>query len=144
MDPPYLQDVVVVINDEESTIDKIKSTIIQLKTEKTAGPDEIIAEAIKPGGKPILSRLRSLLRMIWHTDNIPNTWKKGLIVPLFKKGDNRECKNYCDISLFSVVGKVFMKVIQQRPDRKLEQLAEEKQGGFRPKRDCCDQLFVLR
>ena len=112
MDLSRLQDVAVSINDKEPTIDEIILAIKQLKTGKTDGPDEVIAEAIKAGGKPILSRFRSLLRMIWHSDNIPNTWKKGLIVSLFKKGDNRECKNYLDISLLSAVGKVFMKVIQ--------------------------------
>ena len=118
MDPPHLQDIAISINDKEPTIDEIKFAIRQLKTGKTAGPDEVIAEAIKAGGKPVLSRLRSLLRMIWHSDNIPNTWKKGLIVPFFTKGDNRECKNYCGISLLSAVGKVFMKVMQQRLQRK--------------------------
>ena len=133
MDPPHLQGVAVSINDKEPTIDEIKFAIKQLKTEKTAPPDEVIAEAIKASGKPILSRLRSLLRMTWNSDNIPNAWKKGLIIPFFKKGDNRECKNYRGISLLSAVGKVFMKVIQERLQRKREQMAREKQAGFRQK-----------
>ena len=113
VDPLHLQDVAVSVNDKKPTIDEIKFAIRQLKTGKIAGPDEVIAETIKTGGKPILSRLCSLLRMIWHSDNISNAWEKGLIVPLFKKGDNRECKNYRGISLLSAVGEVFMKVIQQ-------------------------------
>ena len=111
VDPPHLQDVAVSINDKEPTIDEIKFAIRQLKTGKTAGLDEVIAEAIKTDGKPILSQLRSLLPMTWHSDNIPNAWKKGLIVPLFKKGDNTECKNYRGVSLLSSVDKIFMKVI---------------------------------
>ena len=61
VDPPHLQDVAVSTNDKEPTIDEIKFAIKQLKPGKTAGPDEVIAETIKAGGKPILSRLRSLL-----------------------------------------------------------------------------------
>ena len=72
VDPSHLQDVAVSISDKEPTIDEIKFAIKQLKTGKTAGPGEVIAEAIKAGGKQLLSRLRSLLRMIWHSDNIPN------------------------------------------------------------------------
>ena len=101
----------LVINDEDPTIDETKYAIKHSKIGKAAGPDEIIVEAIKAGGKPILRRLRPLLRMVWHSNIILNTWKKGLIVPLFKKGDNREWKNYHGISLLSAVGKVFMKVI---------------------------------
>ena len=132
MDLPHLQDIAVSINDKEPTIDEIKFAIRQLKTGKTAEPDQVIAEAIKAGGKHILSQLRLLLRMIWHSDNIPNSWKNGLIVPLFKKGDNGECKNYRGISLLSAVGKVFMKVIQQRLQQKREQEAREEQTGFLP------------
>ena len=58
MDPPHLQDLAVSINDKEPIIDEIKFAIKQLNTRKTAGPDEVIAEAIKASGKPILSRLR--------------------------------------------------------------------------------------
>ena len=144
VDPAHLQDVAISINDKEPTIDEIKFAIKQLKLGKTAGPDEVIAETIEAGGKPILGRLRSLLQMIWHSDNIPNTWKKRLIVPLFKKGDNGECKNYRGISLLSAVGKVFTKVIQQRLQQKREQVAREEQAGFRPERGCCDQIFVPR
>ena len=63
-----------------------------------------------------------------------------MIVPLFKKDDNRECKNYRGISVQSAVGKVFMKVIQQ----KQEQVVREEQAGSRPERGCCDQIFALR
>ena len=82
--------------------------------------------------------------MIWHSDNIPNALEKRLIVPLFKKGENRECKNYRGVSLQSAVGKAFMKVIQQRLQQKGEQVAREEHAGFRPERGCCDQIFVLR
>ena len=143
-DPPYLQGAAQSINDEEPSIAEIASAIKQLKSGKAAGPDEVVAEALKAGDKPLLNRLHSLLRMIWESDKIPNTWKKATIVPLLKKGDNQQCKNYRGISLLSIVGKVFMKVIQQRLQKRREQLAREEQAGFRPGRGCCDQIFALR
>ena len=57
---------------------------------------------IKAGGDTLLQRLHSLLKLIWHTERIPSAWKKAIIVPILKKGDSQECKNYRDISLLSV------------------------------------------
>ncbi len=67
-----------------------------------------------------------------------------MIIPIFKKGNSQECKNYRGISLLSVVGKVVMKIIQNRLQEHREQTSREEQAGFRPHRSCCDQIFSLR
>ncbi|RXM33269.1 LINE-1 retrotransposable element ORF2 protein [Acipenser ruthenus] len=67
-----------------------------------------------------------------------------MIVPILKKGDNRECKNYRGISLLSITGKAFMKIIQSRLQKHREQTSREEQAGFRPNRGCCDQIFAIR
>ena len=41
----------------------------------------------------------------------PNDWKKGNVVPVFKKGDKEILKNYHPISLLPVCGKIFEKLI---------------------------------
>ena len=71
-------------------------------------------------------------------------WKKAIIVPIHKKGDSRDCKNYRDISLLPMVGKVFMKIIQSRLSRYREQTSRKEQAGFRQNRGCCDHIFTLR
>ncbi|CAF1481474.1 unnamed protein product [Adineta ricciae] len=141
---PFLHDSTEPIKEDEPSIAEITSAIKQLKSGKAAGPDEIVAEALKAGGKPLIDRRHSLLRMIWQSDSIPGACKQAVIIPLFKKGHNQECKNYRGISLLSIVGKVFMKVIQQRLQSRHEQLAREKQAGFRLWRGCCNQVFTLR
>ena len=84
--------------------------------------------------RTLLQRLHSLLKLIWHTERIPSAWKKAIIVPILKKGDSQECKNYRGISLLSVVSKVFMKIIQSRLQEHREQTSREEQTGFRPHR----------
>ena len=85
----------------------------------------------------------------------PREWMQGLIFPLYKDGDDRDPLNYRGITLLSIVGKVYNRVLGDRlmkfAERKggvLEELGirpgiVEEQGGFRPGRGTIDQLFVL-
>ena len=45
---------------------------------------------------------------------VPPQWREGLIVNLFKKGDKEDPGNYRGITLLSVAGKVFCKVLNNR------------------------------
>ena len=70
-------------------------------------------------------------------------WQTGVVVPIFKKGDQRVCSNYRGITLLSLPGKVFAKVLERRVRSIVEPRIEEKQCGFRPGRGTVDQLFTL-
>ena len=66
------------------------------------------------------------------------------IVPLYKgKGDKCVCSNSIGISLLSVVGKLFGKVLIQRVRAGTECAIGEEQCGFRLGRGCMDQLSVF-
>ena len=45
---------------------------------------------------------------------MPMKWREGLIVSLFKKGDKEDPGNCRGITLLSVVGKVFCKILKGR------------------------------
>ena len=132
------------MNDDEPTIEEVKMATRTLKSGKTPGVDQVTAEAIKAGEDILLYRLHSLIRIIWRTEQVPSSWRKAVIVPIHKKGDNQECKNYRGISLLSIVGKIFMKIIQTRLQKHHEQFSREEQAGFRPGRGCADQIFSIR
>ena len=70
---------------------------------------------------------------------------KAIIVPIYKgKGDRGECKNYRGISLLSVPGKVYGRVLIEKVREVTEELVGEEQCGFRKGRGCIDQVFVMR
>uniref|UniRef100_A0A914XBV3 Reverse transcriptase domain-containing protein n=1 Tax=Plectus sambesii TaxID=2011161 RepID=A0A914XBV3_9BILA len=125
-------------------ITKVKAAIKSLKNGKAPGVDQIMTEMLKAGGDVLVQRLHTLLGIIWTAEQVPEAWKKLIIIPILKKGDNRKCKNYCGISLLSIVGKVFTKIIQSRLQKLREQTSREEQAGFRPNRGCIDQIFALR
>ena len=67
------------------------------------------------------------------------------IVPLNKgKGDKCEYSNSRGISLLSVVGKLFGRVLIKRVRAGTESAIGEKQCGFRQGRGCMDQVFAVR
>ncbi|CAF1470293.1 unnamed protein product [Adineta ricciae] len=111
-DPPRIDTPTTTIPADEPTIEQVKTAMQPLRNGKAPGADHVTAEAIKAGGNVLLRRLHALLQTIWRTEQIPPTWRKAIMVPIHKKGDNSECKNHRGISLLAIVGKVLMRTIQ--------------------------------
>ena len=62
-----------------------------------------------------------------------------MIIPIFKKGDHKQCTNYRRISLLSLPGKVYAKcreIVQSK--------LEDGQCSFCPCRSTTDQIFDLK
>ena len=64
---------------------EIKQTIMTLRSGKTAGPDEIPAEAIKADIETAVNMLYSLFSKIWEKKEVPVQWKEGIIIKLPKE-----------------------------------------------------------
>jgi hypothetical protein len=101
---------------------------------------------MKKGGQTMRDAVYEMCRAAWKLEKVPREWMQGVIVPLYKDGDNRDPLNYRGITLLSIVGKVYNRILGDR----LMKFAEregggivEEQGGFRPERGTEDQLFVL-
>ena len=65
---------------------EIKSAIKKLKSGKAAGCDSSPPEAIKAGGEVSEEVLLDLCNRIWSEEQLPEEWKKGLLIKLPKKG----------------------------------------------------------
>ena len=44
----------------------------------------------------------------------PQDWKRSVFIPIPKKGNAKECSNYCTIALISHASKVMLKILQAR------------------------------
>ena len=51
---------------------------------------------------------------IWKTEQWPQDWKRSAFIPIPKKGNAKECSNYCTIALISHHSKVILKILQAR------------------------------
>ena len=61
-------------------------------------------------------------------------WKRSLFIPVPKKGNARECSNYCTIALISHATKVMLKILQARLQHNTNQELPDAQAGFRKDR----------
>ncbi len=76
---------------------------------------------------------------------MPEDWRKAIIVPLYKgKGNRDECKNYRGISLLSVPGKIYGRILNERVMKITNKSMGDEQGGFRKGRGCVDQIFTVK
>ena len=50
-----------------------------------------------------------VFQKIWKTEHWPQDWKRSFFIPIPKKGNAKECSNYCTIALMSHAGKVMLK-----------------------------------
>ena len=81
--------------------------------------------------------LHSICEQIWKTQQWPQDWKRSVFIPVSKKGNAKECSNYCTIALISHASKVMLKILQGR----LQQYVNfELQAGFRKGRGTRDQI----
>ena len=81
--------------------------------------------------------------MVSPTAKIPHEWREAIIVPIYKKGSRAECGNYRGISLLSVVGKIYARVVCDRLRLLTDAVLMGEQGGFRVRRGCVDQILAV-
>ena len=55
-----------------------------------------------------------MYRHVWKTQQWPQNWKRSVFVPIPKKGNAKECSNYCTVALISHASKVMLKILQAR------------------------------
>ena len=67
-----------------------------------------------------------------------------MIIPIFTKGDRKQCTHYRGISLLSLPGKVYAKCLKRKRREIVESKLEDNQCYFRPGRNITDQTFTLK
>ena len=58
--------------------------------------------------------LYSISQKIWKTQQWPQDWKRSVFIPIPKKGNVKECSNYCTIAFISHTSKMMLKILQAR------------------------------
>ena len=130
--------------DEVFTAADVATAIKGIKSGKAAGEDEIRPEMLKAlTGEGILWLTR-VCQVAWKFGKTTRDWQTGVIIPIFKKGDRKQCTNYSGISLLSLPRKVYAKCLERKCREIVESKLEDGQCGFRPGRSITDQIFTLK
>ena len=75
--------------------------------------------------------LHSICQQIWKTQQWPQDWKRSVFIPVLKKGNAKECSNYCVIALIPHTSKVMLKILQVRLQQFMNWELPDIQAGFR-------------
>jgi len=126
------------------TKEEVKQALAQLRNGKAAGPDYVTADVLKANKEATVDILHPLFEKIWDKGEFPKDWKEGHLIKLPKKGDLSNCKNYRGITLLSIAGKVFNRIILERMKKVVDPHLRDNQAGFRKNRSCIDQIATLR
>ena len=132
-------------NEAVITFEEVQEAVKETRKGKAPGLDGCAAECLKSGGVSVMEWLVRLFNVCFLMGVVPSDWVSACIVPLYKgKGDKHECSNYRGISLLSVVGKVYGKILIKRIRAGTEEVICDVQGGFRRGMGCVDQVFAVR
>lgn len=74
--------------------EEFRRTMWRLKNGKAAGIDEIPGEAWKYGGEGLEKWAWEFCNRIWEGEGWPEEWREGVIVPILKKREGKEMKDY--------------------------------------------------
>ncbi len=123
----------------------MQTALAKVKAGKAAGVDGCPGECLTKGGRTIVEWLVRLFNVYAREGSVPLEWRSACVVPLFKgKGNKFECSSFRGISLLSVVGKVYERILVERIRCGTESVVGEEQSGFRKGRGCMDQVFMVR
>ena len=81
---------------------------------KASGGDVIPVKLFQILKDDAVKVVHSICQQIWKTQQWPQDWKRSVFIPIPKKGNAKECSNYCAMALISHASKVMLKILQAR------------------------------
>ena len=80
---------------------EVKWALGSIITNKTSLGDGIPVELFQILKDDAVKVLHSICQQIWKSQQWPQDWKRSVFIPIPKKGNAKECSNYCKIALIS-------------------------------------------
>ena len=90
---------------------EVKWALEIITTNKASGGDGIPGELLQILKDDAIKVSHSIHQQIWKTQQWPQDWKWSVFIPIPKKGNAKECSNYCTTALISHNSKVMLKIL---------------------------------
>ena len=107
---------------------------------KASGGDGIPVQLFQILKDDAVKVLHSICQQIWKTQQWRQDWKRSVFIPIPKKGNSKECSNYCTIALISHASKGMLKILHARLQQYVNCELPGVQAGFRKGRGTRDQI----
>ena len=126
---------------------ELKLAIKKLPSKKAPGEDGIFNQFLKHFDKPLRQEILTLSNLIWTTGEIPSSFTRSLICPIFKQGTkpSEECCSYRPIALTSCLSKLIERLVMTHLMYRLEHdgTISHFQSAYRRGRSTLDPLMRL-
>ena len=117
-----------------------------ITTNKASGSDGIPIRLFQILKDDAVKVLHSICQQIWKTQQWPQDWKRSVFIPIPKKGNAKECSNYCTVALISHTSQVMLKILQARLRQYMNRELPDVQAGFRKGRGTrsnCQHRWII-
>ena len=118
---------------------EVKWTLGGITKNKASGGNGIPVELFQTLKDNAVKVLHSIYQQIWKTA-VATRLEKSVFIPIPKKGNAKECSNYCTIVLISHTSKAMFKILQARFQQHVNRELPDVQAEFRKGRGIRDQL----
>ena len=119
---------------------ELKWALESITTNKASGGDGIPVELFQILKDDAEKVMHSICQQIWKTQQWPQDWKRSVFIPIPKKGNAKQCPNYCTFELISHASKIMFKILQARLQQYVNHELPDVQAGFRKGKGTRDQI----
>ena len=110
---------------------EVKWALGSITMNQASGGDGIPANPLQILKDDAMKVLHPICQQIWKTQQWPQDWKRSVFIPIPKKGNAKECSNYCTTALISHVSKVMLKILQAGPQQYMNHELPDVHVGIR-------------
>ena len=91
--------------------DEVAKIVLQLRNSKSTGLDTIDSEVLKLALPYILPAITHIINLSISSAQFPSQWKIAKVIPLFKKDDPVNPKNYRPVAMLPIISKVLERIV---------------------------------
>ena len=127
------------IDDISTNTNEIVKLCKNVNINKSSCVDHLSSRVLRDAFLAIPQKVVELFNMSFNKAEIPNSWKIAKVTPLPKAGNSTDVSNLRPVSLLPLMSKLIEKIVHNRIYIfcELNNILDEKQGGFRPKHSTC-------
>ena len=128
------------------TGEMVRAKLLTLRKNSSPGADNIHPRTLISLAHDISEPLAVLYQRMFNKSVIPQSWKEGVISPIYKGGSRSDPANYRPVTLLPILSKVMEANVADLLMEYLEkhELLSPFQHGFRNKRSCTTNLLLAR
>ena len=125
--------------------DKVLKIVKDLKNSKSTGLDDIDTWTLKLVIQEFLPALTHIVNLSITSLEFPSSWKLAKVIPLLKKDDPLNPKNYRPVALLPIMSKILERIVFKQVVEYLESnsLLHPSHHGSRSKHSTCTALIEM-